>query len=175
MTPLAGHIRAGGLVPVALACLALAGACTREDEEELRTRLAQWFSIAETIDFQAGRDCAAAAFRLTAADVKAQLPLAASPRAMIQQLERHGRAALDMRGVSPDEGLVAVVDRDRPLGMSMRRAALEGRLCMSPATEDAFLRALQNRRAVLAWDSVSGTLVLLDPDSGLLVVAMGAA
>ena len=83
--------------------------------------------------------------------------------------------ALDMRGVSPDEGLVAVVDRDRPLGMSMRRAALEGRLCMSPATEDAFLRALQNRRAVLAWDSASGTLVLLDPDSGLLVVAMGAA
>ncbi len=174
MTHLAGHIRAGRLVPLALVCLGLAGACTREDETALRARLAEWFSIGETLAFHAERDCAAAVFRLTSPDVKAQMPLASGVRAMLLQLERQGRAALDMRGVSPDEGLVAVVDIDRPLGMSMRRAALEGRVCMTASTEDAFLRALQNRRGVLAWDSVSGTIIILDPDSGLLVAAMGA-
>ncbi|MHA7850122.1 hypothetical protein [Roseovarius sp.] len=174
MTILAGHIRAGRLVPLALACLGLTGACTREDEAVLRARLAEWFSIAETLAFQAERDCAAAMFRLSAADVKAQMPLVSGVRAMLQQLERQGRAALDMRGVSPDEGLVALVDIDRPRGMAMRRAALEGRVCMSAPMEDAFLRALQNRRGVLAWDAVSGTIIILDPDSGLLVVAMGA-
>ena len=143
MTRVAAHIRAGGLAPWAVVCLGLAAACAREDEDVLRARVAQWASIGETLAFHATQDCAAAVFRLTAPDIKSAMPVAGDARAMLVQMRRSGRAAL------------------------------EGRACMDEGVEDAFLRGLEGQRSVLAWDGESGTVMILDPDRGLVTVAMG--
>lgn len=169
----AAHIRAGGLAPWAVVCLGLVAACAREDEGALRARVAQWASIGETLAFHATPDCAAAVFRLTAPDIKSAMPVAGDARTMLVQLRRAGRAALAAGGQSPDAGLVEIVNADRATGMAMRRAALEGRACMDEGVEDAFLRGLKGARSILAWDGESGTVMILDPDSGLVTVAMG--
>lgn len=156
-----------------LLCLLPLAACTRESEAALRDRLAAWVSLGETVDFAARMDCAAAAFRVTDPQVKAALPLAQSlPEALIT-LRRLGRMALDDPRQSPDRAMVDAANTDRPVGMAMRRAALEARACMTPDMAEAFHAALTAPGAVLIWDAQTATLVLLDGARGLALAAMG--
>lgn len=169
-----GHIgRRGGML-LALASLGLAAACVREDEAALRDRLNQWFSLGDTVGFDSTQACAAGAFRLVDPSIKAPMPVAFGVGAMRVQLEQAGRVALDDSAQSPDRGMVAMVNLQRHTGMQMRRAALEGRACMDDTVISAFRHALDEPRAVLAFDQDTGSLMILDPVTGLLVVAMGA-
>lgn len=174
MTQAAGHIGRGGAVLLALAALGLTAACVREDEADLRERLSQWFSVGDTVGFAATQDCAAGAFRLVDPSVKAPMPVVSGVGALLMQLDRVGRVALDDTAQSPDRGMVATVNAQRHTGMQMRRAALEARACMDDTVTTAFRHALDEPRAVLAYDSDTLSLMILDPVTGLLVVAMGA-
>jgi len=174
MTQAAGHIGRGGAVLLALAALGLTAACVREDEAALRDRLDRWFSVGDTVGFAATQDCAAGAFRLVDPSVKASLPVVSGVGALLMQLDRGGRVALDDPTQSPDRGMVITVNAQRHTGMQMRRAALEARACMDDTITTAFRHALDEPRAVLAYDSNTGSLMILDPVTGLLVVAMGA-
>ncbi|WP_299848524.1 hypothetical protein [uncultured Roseovarius sp.] len=171
------HNRTGGRARFVLALMAVAvlSGCWREDEADLRGRLDRWFSIGETVAFHANSDCVAAAFRLVQMQVKSPLSVASAAPQALRTLSRHGAVALDNPRQAPDAALVEVMNTDRSTGMMMRRAALEGRLCMNNETESAFRYALDNPRTVLAFDTESATLMLLDPHTGLLVVARGAA
>jgi len=60
------------------------------------------------------------------------------------------------------------------IGMAMRRAGLEARPCMGEATQGAFRQLLETPDAALAWDARQGALILMDPQSGLLMIAMGS-
>lgn len=159
---------------VSLLGLALTAACARESEAALRDRLDQWFAIGDTVAFEARGDCLAAVFRLTSADVKAPMPVVSDPMGMLVQIKRGGRAALDSNRQSPDAGLVDLANAERATGMAMRRAALEGRACMDPVAESAFRAAIEGPRSVLAYDRENGAVMMMDPVTGLLVVAMGA-
>ena len=159
---------------MALATLSLTAACGREDEAALRDRLSQWFSLGETVGFSATQDCAAGAFRLVDPSIKSQMPVASGVEAMLVQLDRAGHVALDDPAQSPDRGMVATVNAQRHTGMQMRRAALEARACMDDTITTAFRHALDEPRAVLAYDSDTGSVMILDPVTGLLIVAMGA-
>ncbi len=163
-----------GGVLMALAALNLTTACVREDETALRDRLEQWFSLGETVSFAATQECAAGAFRLVDPSIKSQMPVVSGVGAMLVQLDRVNRAALDDPAQSPDRGMVATVNAQRHTGMQMRRAALEARACMDDTVTTAFRHALDEGRATLAYDSDTGSLMILDPVTGLLVVAMGA-
>lgn len=170
------HIPACRVAPVALACLGLLliAGCSREDETALRGRLDQWFSLGDTVAFHATLDCAAGAFRLKDGRMKAAMAVTRGVQEMIFTLGQHDAVALDDQNQAPDAGMVAMANADRPMGMVMRRAALEGRACMNETTESAFRYALDNPRAVLAYDRHHGALMLLDPQTGVLIVAMGA-
>ena len=157
------------LAGVALATL---GACAREDEAAMRARLEQWFRLGETAYFQARGDCVAGVFRLKAADVGAGMPVAGSVPEMLWAL-RAGRAALDDAGTAPDAALVQLANEERATGMAMRRAGLEARSCMDDGAEGAFRRALLSPEALLAYDSESGTVMVMDPGRNLLFAAMG--
>lgn len=140
----------------------------------MRARLAAWVSLGETLAFDAKMDCAAGLFRLVDDRVKSAMPLAGSLHEALHTLRRAGRVALDDRRQSPDQGIVDAANAERPVGMAMRGAALEGRACMSAGTGEAFHRALTARDALLIWDAESGALILLDRARGLLIVTMGA-
>lgn len=157
------------LAGVALATL---GACAREDEAAMRARLEQWFRLGETAYFQARGDCVAGVFRLAAADVGAGMPVTGSVPEMLWAL-RAGRAALDDDGTAPDAALVQLANEERATGMAMRRAGLEARSCMDDGAEGAFRSALLNPEAVLAYDTDSGTVMVVDPNRRLLFAAMG--
>ena len=60
----------------------------------------------------------------------------------LRALSQRGAVALDNPEQAPDAALVELMNTDRPTGMVMRRAALEGRLCMNDETESAFRYAL---------------------------------
>lgn len=166
-----GRGRALGLVAL-LGCVALAG-CKRTDEAAMRAQLDPWFALGETLGFHATRGCAAGAFALVDERIAAKLRVATSvPEALIA-LRARGAVALDDTRQSPDQALLQIVDMDRPLGMAMRIAALEGLACMEPGLEDAFGRALSNPRAVLVLDTTNKAVILMDADDRLLIVSMG--
>ncbi len=152
---------------------ALVAGCAREEEMVLRDRLENWFSIGETVSFNATRTCAAAAFKLVDLQVKSMVPLVDSTPQVLVALSQRGLVAINNPALAPDAALAELVNADRPTGMKMRRAALEGRMCMDQATESAFRYALDNPLSMLAYDDNTVSLMLLDPRTGLLVVAMG--
>ncbi len=159
---------------LAAALLSTLSACWREDEAALRDRMERWFSIGETVAFHTTRQCSAAVFRLVQMEVKAPLAVVSATPDVPRALARRGAVALDAPGIAPDAALVEIANSDRATGMNMRRAALEGRLCMNDHTESAFRYALDNPRTILAYTSEPSTIMLMDPHTGLLVVAMGA-
>ena len=172
-----GQLHTGRRARFVLAVLVMAvlSGCWREDETALRDRLERWFSIGETLAFHASRDCVAASFRLVQMQVKSPLSVVTATPEALWLLSHRGAVALDNPEQAPDAALVEIVNADRPTGMRIRRVALEGRMCMNEETESAFRYALDNPRSILAYDAGSATLMLLDPHTGLLVVARGAA
>lgn len=171
------HNRTGGRARFVLALMVVSvlTGCWREDEAELRLRLERWFSIGETVAFHANSECVAATFKLVQMQVKSPLAVTNATPQALRALSQRGAVALDNPEQAPDAALVELMNTDRSTGMVMRRAALEGRLCMNDETESAFRYALDNPRTVLAFDAESATLMLLDPHTGLLVVTQGAA
>lgn len=165
--------RVGGRGLGLLILLAAPAACKREDEASLRDRLEPWFAVGETLAFTARRDCAAAAFRLVHAEIGAGVAVASSVPEMLRVRPGQRALAVDAPDLAPDAAMVAIVNADRPTGMAMRRAALEARACMAGPLEGTFRQTLLNPRAVLVWDGAGRTVLLLDRDAGLLVVAMG--
>ncbi|MEQ8898076.1 MAG: hypothetical protein RID23_13390 [Roseovarius sp.] len=160
-------------VMLAGAALVAFSACVREDEAAMRERLEQWFALGETAYFQSRGDCVAGVFRLAGPDVGAAMPVTGSVPEMLWALPRQGRAALDADGVAPDDALVTLVNEARTTGMAMRRAGLEARSCMDDGAEGAFRRALLSPDAMLAYDSESGTVMVMDTRRDLLFAAMG--
>ena len=141
----------------------------------MRDRMERWFHIGETVAFQATRDCVAGVFRLVQMEVKSPLSVVASTPDALWLLSRGGAAALNDPEVAPDVALLEIVNTDRTTGMTMRRAALEGRQCMDDHTESAFRYALDNPQSVLVFEPDPATFIVMDPGTGLLVVTMGAA
>lgn len=161
-----------------MGALALAGllglqGCGRMEEEALRAHLAQWFALGETVAFAAQSDCAAATFRLVDTQMTSALGVVRAAPRMAQVLRTRGVVALDNPDEAPDAGMVALANADRDLGYRLRRAALEGRICMDDFSESAFRYALDNPRAVLGFDDETSGLMLMDPDTGVLIFAMG--
>ncbi len=165
----ASHMLAAAAVSAGL----VLGGCARDDEASMRARMAPWFSLGETLAFAAQGRCAAAAFRLVSADIGAPVTVARSVPEMMNVLPRRGVAALDVPGLSPDAAMVDAANLERALGMGMRRAALESRPCMEGPVGAEFRRMLTRPGIVLAYETGARTLMLMDRDNRVLVVAAG--
>jgi hypothetical protein len=152
----------------------LTGACARDDEAAMRARLSAWFGLGETLAFYARSDCAVAVFRLSHGGIGASVPVGTSVPEMLRALPGRAAAAVDDPDLAPDAAMVEIANAERPTGMAMRRASLEARACMDDRVESAFRRVLLNPRAILAYDPRERAVMLLDRESGLLFVAMGA-
>lgn len=157
----------------ALAGLVAVSGCERLDEDALRAALGQWFALGETVQFTARVGCVSGAFRLVDAQIGSSMPVLSDEAGAARAIAVRGRMALDDPSVAPDRALVDLANRDRALGMTLRRAALEGRDCMDPGTEAAFHDALTRPEAVLAHDAGLSALILLDPVARLLLVVIG--
>ncbi len=159
----------------ALACallLAFAG-CKRASEAEMRTMLAEWVPLGDTLAFEATRGCAAGLFDLIDGRIASRMRVATSvPEAAII-LRGKDAVAIDDTSLTPDAAMLELLQADRSAGMTMRMAGLEGRECMDGEVEGAFAAALVNPRAVLLVGHDRRILALMDVDAGLLIAAMG--
>ncbi|WP_306155031.1 hypothetical protein [Roseovarius sp. MMSF_3281] len=170
-----GHITGRGLLPVlAMASAGMVAGCGPEDEAAMRDRMGQYFSLRDTVTYDARRPCVAGVFRLADDRVKAAMPMAKGVKEMLGLLARRDLAVLNDPGQSPDAVFVEVMNTERSLGMQMRRAGLEARECMDAVTETAFRHALDGRGNMVGYDAASGLLMLLDRRNRLLVIARGA-
>ncbi len=169
MTALRRHIRPMG----AVLCLAALVACARDSEAAQRARLAGWVSLGQTLSFAARRDCAVGVYAVVTRAVKAALPLTDSAPAMRRALEARGVAALALAGQGGDAALLAITNHDRATGMAMRRAALEARACMDADVEGRFRTALDRPGTIMGWDAGTGSLMLMVPDAGWLMLVQG--
>ena len=170
-----GHIPRRGLLPVlALASVGMAAGCGPEDEAAMRDRLGQYFSLRDTVAYEARQPCVAGVFRLADDRIKAAMPVAGGVGEMLDLLARRDLALLQDQGQSPDSAFVAVMNAERARGMQMRRAGLEARNCMDATIETAFRHAIDGVGNMVAYDAESGLLMLVDRRNRLLVVARGA-
>lgn len=160
----------------ALACCAaimsVAG-CKRDDEAQMRARLAPMFALGDTLAFAAGSRCAAGAFRLVHDQVGSGLPVEDSLQAWIRAIQQRGAGALDQSGLSPDAAMVAVANADRPLGMAMRGRSIEARDCMDDRIRTEFTRLLRATGIVIGFDATEGAVMLMDRRNAVLMVVVG--
>ncbi|WP_294623512.1 hypothetical protein [uncultured Roseovarius sp.] len=170
-----GHIPGRGLLPVlAMAFLGVVAGCGPEDETAMRDRMGQYFSLRETVAYEARRPCLAGVFHVADDRVKAAMPVASGVGEMLGLLARRDRALLNDPGQSPDELFIEVMNVERTQGMRMRRAGLEALECMDAVTETAFRHAVDGPGNLVGFDAQSGLLMLLDRRNRLLVIARGA-
>jgi len=175
MSAACGHIPGRCLLSVlAMACLGMVAGCGPEDETAMRDRLGQYFSLRETIAYEAQRACLAGVFHVADDRVKAAMPVASGVGEMLGLLARRNLALLNDPGQSPDALFIEVMNIERTQGMRMRRAGLEALDCMDAVTETAFRHALDGRGNLVGYDAKSGLLMLLDRHNRLLVIARGA-
>ena len=168
------HIPGRALLPVlAMAFLGVVAGCGPEDETVMRDRLGQYFSLRETIAYEARRPCLAGVFHVADDRVKAAMPVASGVGEMLGLLARRDLALLNDPGQSPDTLFIEVMNVERTQGMRMRRAGLEALDCMDAVTETAFRHALDGRGNMVGFDAQSGLLMLLDRRNRLLVIARG--
>ncbi|MCQ0092574.1 hypothetical protein [Roseovarius sp. M141] len=153
--------------------LALAG-CNRTNEADLRALLAGWLPLGETMSFAATGSCAAGLFQVVDSRIASRMRIANSVREAAMILKSHDQVAIVASRLTPDAALLELIEIERPTGMQMRLAGLEGRACMDPAAEAAFAAALVNPAAVVLMDRGTGVLALMDVEDGLLIAAMGA-
>jgi len=169
------HISGRGLLPVlAMASAGMVAGCGPEDESAMRERLGQYFSLRDTVAYEARRPCVAGVFHLADDRIKAPMPVAHGVGEMLALLAREDLALLKDRRHSPDAAFVTVMNAERARGMQMRRAGLEARACMDATIETTFRHALDGVGNMVAYDVKSGLLMLVDRDTRLLVVARGA-
>ena len=152
--------------------LALAG-CKRTDEAEMRDTLGGWVPLGKTVSFKAAMGCAAGLFEVVSPRVASRMRVAGSVGEAAIILRSHDQVAIIAPRLTPDVALLRLIEADRPTGMRMRMAGLEGRACMDDAAEAAFAAAVVNRATVLLMDRETGILALLDPQKRLLVAVMG--
>lgn len=160
----------------ALACcaaiMAVAG-CKRDDEAQMRARLAPMFALGETLAFQANARCAAAAFRLVHDGIGAGLPLETSVPGWVRNVAQRGVGALEVAGLSPDEAMIAAANADRPVGMAMRGTSLDARDCMDDRIRTEFMRLLLSEGTVIGVDAREGAVMLMDRRNAVLMVVVG--
>lgn len=140
----------------------------------MRDRLGQYFSLRDTVSYEARNPCIAGVFRLADDRVKAAMPVAGGVGEMLGLLKRRDLALLTNARQSPDAVFVQVMNQERARGMQMRRAGLEALECMDAVTETAFRHALDGQGNMVGFDADSGLLMLLDRRNRLLVIARGA-
>ena len=162
-------------IPALAACAALVvvAGCQRDDEAQMRARLAPMFAVGETLAFSAGTRCAAGAFRLVHDAVGSGLPVEDSVNGWLRTLAQRDAAAVDRPDLSPDAAMIAAANSDRPLGMAMRGRALEARACMDDRIRAEFMRLLRRDATVIGYDKTEGAVMLMDRGNAILVVAMG--
>lgn len=156
-----------------LAVLVSAG-CKRTDEAALRTLLAEWVPLGDTVSFRAARGCAAGVFELVGTHMSSRLRVAQDAREAAMILKSRDQVAIDARRTSPDAALLALIEAERGIGMRMRIVGLEARECMDTDAEGHFAAALVDPRAVLLIDGAAGVLALMDPQDRVLIAVMGA-
>ncbi|WP_138933638.1 hypothetical protein [Roseovarius arcticus] len=153
--------------------LAIAG-CKRASEAEMRTMLAEWVPLGDTVAFEATRGCAAGLFDVVDGRIASRMRVATSVQEAAMVLRGNAAVAIDDTSLTPDAAMLELMQADRSAGMTMRMAGLEGRVCMDSDVQGAFAAALVNPRAVLLVGHDRRILALMDVDAGLLIAAMGA-
>lgn len=154
--------------------LAVLASCDRYSESEMRDRVARFLPVTQTLSFKAKLDCSAGAFRLKDASIGAEVSVATGLIGMLTMLNRRSIVALDDPQVSPDRAMVDAANFDRATGMAMRRAILEARACMDDQLSTEFGRLLSTPGAVLAFDREKTSVMIIDHDNLVVVVARGA-
>jgi hypothetical protein len=162
-------------IPALACCAALfaVAGCQRDDEAQMRARLAPMFALGDTLAFSARARCAMGAFRLVHDRVGSGLPVEDSVQAWVRALGQRGRGALDLPGLSPDAAMVAVANTDRPLGMAMRGRSIEARDCMDDRIKTEFTRLLRADGIVIGFDAAEGAVMLMDRRNAVLLVVVG--
>lgn len=161
----------------AMACgsaIILVAGCKRDDEAQMRARLAPMFALGDTLAFDANMRCAAGVFRLVDDRVGAGLPLETTVPGWVRDVAIRGVGAIDVPDLSPDAAMVAAANSNRPIGMAMRGRALDARDCMDDRVRTEFMRLLMSEGAVVGYDAQEGAVMLMDRRNAVLVVAIGA-
>lgn len=143
------------------------GACRPETAEEARGEVARWLYPGEELAFGSGRQCTAAAFRLTQPFLRAEaLQVAGADRAVWHIARREAVAILDAR-LSPDGISRALVAADLAQGVALISAVTAPRPCMGEAMARGAGELMTTPGAVLIYDARARVVVIADLARGV--------
>ena len=162
------------LLSVVLFVLVLAG-CARDEETALKSRLAAWFYVDDTLYFKSQARCTAAMFRVMSPRTRAILPVQDSVNAAKQAFTSDGLSAFQKPGYSPNDLTDALLLKGRgTMGKQALAAAAQAVPCFEGTKAEGYLReALTRPGGLMAYDRQSEGLMVLDPDMRRLFYVAG--
>ncbi|MEO0990297.1 MAG: hypothetical protein AAFX00_05015 [Pseudomonadota bacterium] len=149
-----------------LAGLSILGGCIRDGEDALRDRMDQWFYVEKPIYFESRMRCTAALYLVEEIEARPALTVQSLPEAARMDFRRDGLAALRVEGRTPHELTDALLmSQDGALGkQALAAGALAGDCFKGTEVAGYLSDALQRPGAMMAYDSESDGLMVLDPD-----------
>lgn len=149
------------------------GACSKDQEADVRALLTRYFSLGETVYFEAKLECTAAMFKVQTDDIKSAARVNSDAGAALFEYKRSGIMALADPTKTPDEGFLELMNTDRVIGVAMQGASILAKNCMDEATISGFFYAMSNPSASMIFLRDGGAMAVLDPATRLVIYARG--
>lgn len=156
-----------------IVCALTLSACSRHNENDVRTMLDRWFSMGDQVYFKSAYRCTAAVFDLRSVQAKSALQIENEMMRGLRVLDRTGVMALSLEGESPDQVFLSIMNANRDVGVPVQVAAVLSRDCMNAATEGVFHAALTNPEALFVWYGDEASIVIMDPIQKVVILASG--
>ncbi len=154
-------------------CIAALSACSRHNEDEIRTLLMRWFALGDQAYFKSEFRCTAAVYALRSTYPKSALQIETEINRALFSLRRTGVLALSLANQSPDQIFKSIMDTDRAVGVPVQVAAVLSRDCMDIETQGVFHAALSNPASLFIWHTGEESIIIMDPLQKVAILASG--
>ncbi len=155
-----------------LILLAIAG-CSKQKEDDVRTRLSDWVNLGETLYFYADIGCSAAVFDLKSTRISSKVTRARTLQTGVKMLGRDGPVFFDIKGETPHSVSEAMMNANLHRGIGMISSGIAAKNCMTETLQTYYLRALLDENGDLVYDPQEKAMIVLDGENRWLFYARG--
>lgn len=150
-------------------------ACSLDQETEVRSQIAQWVSLGDTLYFYSRVNCTAALFDIKATRITSMIKKARTVEAGMRSIEQGQAVAFEIAGMSPNRVSETIMTENLPQGLGVLSSGIAGRACMAQEMEVAYFNALLDPTSVMIFEPQEKFMGVFDRRNRRLFYSRGRA
>ncbi|MBT8155549.1 hypothetical protein KMP13_17085 [Epibacterium ulvae] len=159
-------------VGAGLILLVIAG-CSKQKEDDVRTRLSDWVNLGETLYFYADIGCSAAVFDLKSTRISSTVTRARTLQKVQRVLDEDLPVFFDIKGESPNSVTEQLMNVSLHRGIGLVSSGVAAKNCMTKTLQTYYRQALLDENADLVFDPEEQAMIVVDSENRWLFYARG--